>query len=69
MQSIFCICLNHLSVYTGDLDMFLDKSLYHFHGEQAPKLYFWTICKHNIFLIDMNANILNHMYSIHVYVS
>ena len=67
---MFCICLNHLSVYTGDLDMFLDKSLYHFHGEQAPKLIVFTF-EHPVYIIyflyDMNANILNHMYSFHVY--
>ena len=32
------MCLNNLSVYTGDYNIFHEKSLYPFHGEQAPKL-------------------------------
>ena len=36
------MCLNNLSVYTGDYNIFHEKSLYPFHGEQAPKLISFT---------------------------
>ena len=36
------MCLNNLSVYTGDKNIFHDKSSYPFHGEQATKLISFT---------------------------
>ena len=42
MPRIFCMCLNNLSVYTGDKNIFHDKSLFPFHGEQSPKLISFT---------------------------
>ena len=36
------MCLNNLSVYSGDKNIFHDKSLHPFHGEQALKLITFT---------------------------
>ena len=54
------MCLNNLSVYTGDKDMFLDKSLYPFHCEQAPKLISFTF-EHPVYVIP---EVICHLNSI-----
>ena len=64
MPRIFCMCLNDLSVYTGDRNIFHDKSLYPFHSEQAPELISFTF-DHPVFvlkkIIGMHAPTCAHV--------